>query len=124
PLARCRGRRSKGRGDIRDVLSHHLKGALCRGVSATKTAAAVGLLLVLIPVPATADPALPGDGPAALQQLAELNRQAEVLTEQWHYARDQLNARRADLERAHPDARAAPAAAARAPGVPSQSPGP
>jgi peptidoglycan DL-endopeptidase CwlO len=80
-------------------------------------AAAVGLLVVLMvltPAPATADPALPGDGPAALQQLAELNRQAEALTEQWHYARDQLDSRRADLERAHADASAAAAAADRA----------
>lgn len=78
------------------------------------TAATVGLLVTLMSTPATADPALPGDGATAVQQLAELNRQAEVLTERWHYARDQLNARRADLERARADVSAAAAAADRA----------
>src|SRR5579884_1027853 len=112
------GRRSKGRGDSRDVpsqQSHHLEpGVLTRTASATMTAATVGLLATLTPVPAAADPAVPGDGPTAVQQLAELNRQAEILTEKWHYARDQLNARRGDLERARADATAATAAAGRA----------
>ncbi|MDQ3761046.1 MAG: NlpC/P60 family protein [Actinomycetota bacterium] len=70
--------------------------------------------MTLIPTTAVADPALPGDGPNAAQQLEQLNRQAEVLTEKWHYARDQLNARRADLERARSDANAATAATERA----------
>lgn len=95
--------------------SHHPEpGVLSRTVSATMTAATVGLLVTLMPVPATADPAVPGDGPTAIQQLAELNRQAEALTEKWHYARDQLNVRRGDLERAKADASAATAAASRA----------
>ena len=71
------------------------------------TTATVVALVTLTPTPATADPAVPGD---AAQQLSELNRQAEVLTERWHYVRDQLNARRADLERARADASAAQAA--------------
>lgn len=83
-------------------------------VLATVTAVTVGLLVTLMPARATADPVLPGDGPTALQQLAELNRQAEVLTEQWHYARDQLNFRRAELERARADVSAATSAADRA----------
>jgi cell wall-associated NlpC family hydrolase len=84
------------------------------------TAATVGLLASLIPPTATADPALPGDDQTALQQLAELNRQAEVLTEKWHYAHDQLNARRADLDRARGEANGAVAAADRARTVQSQ----
>jgi cell wall-associated NlpC family hydrolase len=72
------------------------------------TAATVVALVTLMPSPASADPAAPGD---AAQQLAELNRQAEVLTERWHYARDQLSARRAELDRAKADANAAAAAA-------------
>ena len=102
------------------MSSHHHKpgvarpGVLTRTASATMTAATVGLLVTLTPTPATADPAVPGDGPAAVQQLADLNYQAEVLTEKWHYARDQLNARRADLERARADVGAAAAAANRA----------
>ena len=63
--------------------------------------------MTLVPSPAIADPDLPDDAPQAVQQLAELNREAEVLTEQWHFARDQLEARRAELERAHADAAAA-----------------
>ncbi|HEU0089163.1 MAG TPA: NlpC/P60 family protein [Pseudonocardiaceae bacterium] len=73
-------------------------------------AAAVAALVTLIPAPATADPSLPGDAPTAVRQLAELNRKAEVLTEKWHFARDQLDARRAELERARADASAANAA--------------
>ncbi|MGH3825341.1 MAG: NlpC/P60 family protein [Pseudonocardiaceae bacterium] len=67
-----------------------------------------------MPATATADPALPEDSRTALQQLAELNHQAEVLTEKWHYARDQLTVRRADLDRAREDANGAAAAADRA----------
>jgi cell wall-associated NlpC family hydrolase len=77
-------------------------------------AAIVVVLVTLMPSTATAEPTLPGDAPNAAQQLAELNRQAEVLTEKWHYARDQLTARRADLERARADVNAAGAAAERA----------
>jgi cell wall-associated NlpC family hydrolase len=84
------------------------------------TAATVGLLVTLTPTAASADPALPGDGATAVQQLAELNHQAEVLTERWHYARDQLNARHADLERARVDVSAAAAAANRARDVQGQ----
>jgi peptidoglycan DL-endopeptidase CwlO len=101
--------------------SHHLEpGVLTRTASATMTAATVGLLATLTPVPAAADPAVPGDGPTAVQQLAELNRQAEVLTEKWHYARDQLNVRRGDLDRARADVSAATAAASRARDIQSQ----
>jgi cell wall-associated NlpC family hydrolase len=79
----------------------------------TVAAATVGLLASLMAPTATADPALPGDSRTALQQLAELNHQAEVLTEKWHYARDQLTARRADLDRARADASGAAIAADR-----------
>ncbi|MGH3820616.1 MAG: NlpC/P60 family protein, partial [Pseudonocardiaceae bacterium] len=83
------------------------------------TAATLVVLVMLLsttamPTTASADPALPGDAPNAAQQLVELNRQAEVLTERWHYARDQLTARRADLDRARADVNAAVAAAERA----------
>lgn len=102
---------------------HHRKrgvgkrGVVKRSVSAVMTTAAVAALVALAPTSATADPAVPGD---AAQQLAELNRQAEVLTERWHYARDQLSARRADLEQARADATAAQAAADRAKAVQGQ----
>ena len=114
-------RRSKRRGDSHDVSSHYLKPSILkRSVSAAVTAATVVVLVTLIPATATADPTLPGDASTAAQQLAELNRQAEVLTERWHYAHDQLNARRADLERARADVNAAAAAAERARVVQSQ----
>jgi peptidoglycan DL-endopeptidase CwlO len=92
------------------VSSHRLK----RSAPAVITAAVMAVLVVFIPTPATADPALPGDAPTAAQRLAELNRQAEVLTERWHYARDQVNARRVDLERARADVTAAAASGERA----------
>ena len=101
-----------GSGGLR--LADLRPGVLRRGVSVTMTAATVGLLASLMLPTAAADPALPGDTQTALQQLAELNRQAELLTEKWHYARDQLQARRADLDRARGDASGAAAAADRA----------
>lgn len=73
-------------------------------------ATAVAALVALVPAPATADPAVPNDAPAAVRQLAELNHQAEALTERWHFARDQLDARRAELDRAQADVAAAVAA--------------
>ncbi|HKR49910.1 MAG TPA: NlpC/P60 family protein [Pseudonocardiaceae bacterium] len=91
------------------MLSHRLT----RSAAAAITAA-VAVLVVLIPTPAAADPNPPGDTPTATQRLAELNRQAEMLTERWHYARDQLHARRADLERARADVTAAAASGERA----------
>ncbi|MGH3802596.1 MAG: hypothetical protein ACRDTD_21220 [Pseudonocardiaceae bacterium] len=87
------------------MSSHRLK----RSAPAAITAVAIAVLVVLTAAPATADPVLPEDPPTAAQRLAELNRQAEVLTERWHYARDQLNARRVDLERARAEVTAAAA---------------
>ncbi len=97
---------------------HHLKRGVGRGgVSATMIVATMVALVALMPSPASADPATPGD---SAQQLAELNRQAEALTEKWQYARDQLSARRADLDRARADANAAAAAAESARAVQGQ----
>ncbi|MGH4014922.1 MAG: NlpC/P60 family protein [Pseudonocardiaceae bacterium] len=81
-----------------------------RTVRGAMAATAVTALVTLVPTSAIADPALPDDASTAVQQLAELNREAEVLTEQWHFARDQLEARRAELDRARADAVAATAA--------------
>ena len=77
-------------------------------------ATAVAVLVTLIASPASADPPVPDDAPAAVQQLSELNDQAEVLTEQWHHARDQLDTRRTEFERAQADLAAAGASGARA----------
>lgn len=95
------------------MSSHRLK----RTVRGAMAATAVAAVVTFTPTSATADPAVPEDSSAAVQQLAELNRQAEVLTEQWHFARDQLDARRADLDRAKADAAAAAAAGEQARGV-------
>lgn len=95
---------------------HRLK----HSVPAAVIAGTMAVLMALIPAPAAADPALPDDAPAAVQRLAELNHQAEVLTERWHYARDQLNARRVDLERARTDVTAAAASGERARAVQGQ----
>ena len=77
-------------------------------------ATAVAVLVTLIATPASADPPFPDDASAAVQQLSELNDQAEVLTEQWHHAQDQLDTRRSELERAQADLAAAGASGARA----------
>ncbi len=98
------------------MSSHRLK----RSVPAAVIAGTMAVLMALIPTPAAADPAPPEDAPAAVQRLAELNHQAEVLTERWHYARDQLNARRLDLERARADVTAAAASGERARAVQGQ----
>lgn len=95
-------------------------GVAKRCVSAAMTAVTVVALVTLMSAVATADPAPPGDAPTAVKQLAELSRQAEVLTERWNYARDQVNSRRADLERARSDATAAAAAAERARAIQEQ----
>ncbi|MDQ3886171.1 MAG: C40 family peptidase, partial [Actinomycetota bacterium] len=87
-----------------------------RGVLATAT---VTVLMTLIASPASADPPLPGPSTAE-QQLSELNHQAEVLTEQWHHARYQLDTRRAELERARADLATASASGARARAVQDQ----
>ena len=88
------------------MSSHRLK----RTVRSAMSAIAVAALVTLAPAPAIADPALPDDASTAVRQLAELNHQAEVLTEQWHFARDQLEVRRAELEQARADVAAATAA--------------
>lgn len=98
------------------MSSHRLK----RTVRGAMAATAVAALVTLIPTSAIADPVVPNDAPTAVRQLAELNRQAEVLTEQWHFARDQLEARRAELERAKADATGATAAGEQARAVQGQ----
>lgn len=68
----------------------------------------------MMPTPAgpiaIADPPVADDASTAVKQLSELSHQAEVLTEKWHRAKDELAARRAELEQAHADAAAAAAA--------------
>ncbi|MQA16378.1 MAG: glycoside hydrolase [Pseudonocardiaceae bacterium] len=72
---------------------------------------AVAALVTLVPADAAlADPPVADDAPEAVQQLSELNHEAEVLTEKWHRAKDQLDARRAEFDRARADAAAAAAA--------------
>lgn len=98
------------------MSSHRLK----RILPAMMTTVALAVLMTLIPTPAAADPVVPDDAPATVQQLAMLNRQAEVLTERWHYARDQVSTRHAEVERAKADAATAAAARERARVVQSQ----
>jgi cell wall-associated NlpC family hydrolase len=70
--------------------------------------------VTMVPTPvapfALADPPVADNASEAVQQLAELSHRAEVLTEKWHRAKDELAARRAELERAQADAAAAVAA--------------
>lgn len=92
-----------------------------RRAAAVVCAAAV---LSVLPAVAAADPvpppvpAPPGAAPdpvaATVAQVQELSRQAEILTEQWHLARDRLQASRAVAERARGDVAVARAAVARA----------
>ncbi len=85
-----------------------------RTVRGALAAATVTTLVTLVAGTASADPPLPDDASSAVEQLAELNHQAEVLTEQLHFAQDQLDARRAELDRAQADHKAAAAAGAQA----------
>jgi cell wall-associated NlpC family hydrolase len=57
----------------------------------------------LIPAPAGADPDLPDTASEATRQLAELNHEAERLTEEYKHAQDELAARRGELDKAHAD---------------------
>jgi len=65
------------------------------------------VLAALIPAPAGADPVLPNTASEATRQLAELNREAERLTEEYKHAQDELAARRGDLDLARVDFEAA-----------------
>ncbi|MDQ3761048.1 MAG: NlpC/P60 family protein [Actinomycetota bacterium] len=88
----------------------HRQNRVPRSVAAGVAVAAV---LSMSPALAVADPApAPTPDPAqTVAQVRELSRQAEVITEQWHLAKDRLLARRADAERARSDAAAATAIA-------------
>lgn len=57
----------------------------------------------LIATPAYADPAPPPDASEAVKRLAEAQREAEVLTEQWHAAKDRLDVKQAAADRAEAD---------------------
>ena len=94
----------------RDVSSQQRK----RSLQCAFAAVAVAATVSLIPAPAGADPELPSTASEAVKQLAELNKQAEQLTEEYHLAQDQLNARRGDLGKALGDHEAATARAAEA----------
>lgn len=65
------------------------------------------VLAAMIPVPSAADPVLPDTASEATRQLAELNHEAERLTEEYKHAQDQLAARRTDLNTARADYEAA-----------------
>ncbi|HEY6422650.1 MAG TPA: NlpC/P60 family protein, partial [Pseudonocardiaceae bacterium] len=81
-------------------------------VTARSVAAlAIAASLSLPPAPAVADPDPAPNGDAAVAQLRQLSRQAEVITEQWHLAADRLLARRADADRALRDVATATATA-------------
>lgn len=92
------------------MTSHHRQCAVRRALAT----AAVTLAVILVAAPASADPTPPDDTPAAVQELADLNRQAEVLTEQLHFAQDQLDARRTELRAARADLTGATASGAQA----------
>lgn len=97
------------------MVSHRLN-RTARGVVAVVLLVAG---LGVFPLSAAADPVPPpppGADPiaATVAQVHELSRQAEVLTEQWHLAKDRLQASRASADRARGDLAAATAAADRA----------
>lgn len=92
------------------MTSHHRQCTVRRALAT----AAVTLVVTLVAAPASADPTPPDDAPAAVQELADLNRQAEMLTEQLHFAQDQLDARRSELRVAQADLAAATASGVQA----------
>jgi len=61
------------------------------------------VLASLIPAPAGADPDLPSTASEATRQLADLNHEAERLTEDYKHAQDELADRRVDLDKARTD---------------------
>lgn len=80
---------------------------LKRAVRGALAAIAVAAMFALVPPSASASPELPDTASEAAQQLEALNHEAEVLTERWHAAKDQLNQRRAELDQARADQQAA-----------------
>lgn len=74
-----------------------------RFIQGSLAAIAVVTTVSLLPAPAGADPDLPSTASDAVKQLAELNKQAEALAEEYHLATDQLNARRSELGAAQSD---------------------
>lgn len=99
------------------MASHRLS-RTARGLAAAIVVVAVlgvpALPAAADPVPPPAPP--PGSDPiaATVAQVRELSRQAEVLTEQWHLAKDRLQASRAAADQARGDRAVATAAADRA----------
>jgi peptidoglycan DL-endopeptidase CwlO len=81
------------------VTSHRARRSLTGALIATVAVATASL----IPAPAGADPALPNTASEATRQLAQLNHEAERLTEEYKHAQDQLVARRGDLDKARAD---------------------
>ncbi|HEY0636050.1 MAG TPA: NlpC/P60 family protein [Pseudonocardiaceae bacterium] len=74
-----------------------------RSVQSTLAALAVVTTVSLLPAPAGADPELPSTASEAVKELAELSRQAEQLTEEYHAATDALAARQAEFATAQTD---------------------
>ncbi|SFT79206.1 NlpC/P60 family protein [Actinopolyspora lacussalsi subsp. righensis] len=83
-------------GAMRDVASHALK----RSMRGALTATAVATAVTVSSAPAMADPDLPDNRSDAVEQLQELSRKAEKLTEKYKRAKDDHEARLADLEKA------------------------
>ena len=81
---------------MRDVASHRLKRSMRGALTATAVAAAV----TITSAPAIAEPPLPDNSSDTLEQLHDLSRKAEKLTEKYHRATDDHKARLAALEQA------------------------
>jgi len=81
------------------VASHRLRRTMIGGLLSTS----IVILASLIPAPAGAQPDLPDTASEATRQLAELNHEAERLTEEYKHAQDELAARRGDLDKARAD---------------------
>lgn len=64
------------------------------------TATAVAAAVTVSSAPAIADPQLPDNASEAVKQLGDLSHEAEKLTEKYHRAQDDHDARLAELERA------------------------
>jgi cell wall-associated NlpC family hydrolase len=77
-------------------------------------APAVAAAVSLLPAPATAEPNTPANASDAQKQLAELSRQAEIITEKVHQAEDAVAAKNKELVQANAEAEIAKNAAAEA----------
>jgi peptidoglycan DL-endopeptidase CwlO len=90
-------------GDTRDVASQRLK----RGMRGALTASAIIAMVSTAPAPALAQPPAGSTESDALKRYNDLNKQAEIVNEELNKAKDDKEAKQAELDKASADLTAA-----------------